>query len=106
VKIQSTGEAARANPTQHQIKGSGKGYILVGNEPAIPAGIKSLPPVLPRPGSMPGTLHRLNNSGGSQTILRWDGMRWWHPTSPTMGNRMAWTPAHLGKAGWSYDKAV
>ena len=30
------------------------------------------------------------------------GERAWGPMRPDKGNRMAWTPDHLSKAGWEY----
>jgi hypothetical protein len=51
-----------------------------------------------------GTHHLLRPpSGGKLLEFVWSAAEQaWEPWPPHRGNRLAWTPAHLSKAGWAY----
>jgi len=104
--VKSTARAAAKDPTRHSFDIHGNGYVDHGAEPTIAPGAAALPPVRPPALATEGSCHVLLAPGPNEIILRWVGGNWQHPFNPGAGNRLAWTPKHLGDAGWSYHGLV
>jgi hypothetical protein len=96
---------ARQSPSTHSMR-PGVGFINHDAEPKIPAGIKAKHPVKPSKEAKNGSLHYLDSPGGSRVLMRWDGSTWASGLSPLLGNRIAYKPEFLGRAGWSYGALV
>lgn len=104
--VKATIRAAVKDPTRHSFNVKGGGYVDHGAEPSIPPGTSKRPPASPPALSSEGSCHVLVAPGENDVVLRWVGGNWVHPFNPAAGNRLAWTPAHLGNAGWRYREAV
>ena len=131
IPMKSTQDKAIQNPTSHQFI-PGLGYIdhgeeVVERETVVQetpepretvviaeghhrhgeeVGGKRMLPAFkacrPGPKAKEESLHNLTNAYGTNTVMRWRGGAWWHPTSIRAGNRMAWGPEYFGKQGWTY----
>lgn len=99
---QSDLATALRRPHHHQ-KMRGGPYLDLGCEPEIPPGIKPLAPVMPPAGTPELSRHELVARGGAPIMMRWVDGRWM-PKDAHAGNRMAFTPEYLGRAGWAYGK--
>ncbi len=93
--------AAHKQPKHHQFV-PGLGYIAHDAPPDLPPGANGSKNCAPAPGTKDGTPHDLRVPGGAQTMaLVWREGAWHSPTLGK-GNRLAWDPAHLSRAGWEY----
>lgn len=99
----STQERAQRSPHTHSFR-PGTGYVDHGREPELANSVKNAAPCAPVGPSLPGTIHVLKPAGGGTIEMRWTGKFWESPHSPSKGNRIAFTPDYLGRAGWSYLK--
>lgn len=100
--IRSQQQAHKAR-TKHQFV-PGIGYLEHSGAPDIrphPAGGKNCDPA---PGTADGSLHTMRPPNGHPPMM----MMWiaaekaWASRQPERGNRLAWSTAHLSKAGWEY----
>jgi hypothetical protein len=82
----------------------GMGYIAHTAAPDLPAGANGTKNCNPPSGTKDGTSHIMQPPGGHpQMAMIWHAAESaWGPTKPGHGNRLAWEPAHLSKAGWEY----
>lgn len=101
--IVSTRRTALAAKTQHQFV-PGVGYIRHQGLPHLPDHCRGTANCAPSPLTIGGTHHLLAPPGGGALVqFTWcDVEKAWCPWPPGRGNRLAWTPAHLSRAGWSY----
>jgi hypothetical protein len=99
--MKSTQDKAIQNPTSHQFI-PGLGYIDHGEEVGGKRMLPAFKACRPGPKAKEESLHNLTNAYGTNTVMRWRGGAWWHPTSIRAGNRMAWGPEYFGKQGWTY----
>ena len=98
-----TRSEAMKRQTAHQHL-QGMGYIFHAGEPELPPGmpIGSKPCGAPA-GAADGSLHVLEAPQGAEIRMRWVAAESaWAPLKSHAGNRMAWTPSYLSRAGWAY----
>lgn len=95
--------AAQRRRTHHQFV-PGLGYFAHVGPPELPPGHRGNKSCDPPAGTPDGSVHMLRPSTGIRPIpMIWHaGDRAWGPTKPGKGNRMAWPPDHLKRAGWEY----
>lgn len=96
-------EKAHKKPTHHQFV-RGLGYVHHGCEPDLPSGARGSKNCAPPEGTKDGTVHLLQPPGSAPPMkMVWIAAeKAWKSQIAGRGNRLAWTPAHLSRAGWSY----
>lgn len=98
-----TRDIAHRRPTHHQLI-RGLGYIVHAGPPDLPDGCDGKENCEPPKGTIDGTLHLMQPPGAHPPLtMIWNAReRAWSSLNPERGNRLAWSPAHLSKAGWAY----
>lgn len=94
---------AMKQPTQHQFV-PGFGYVAHGTAPELPRGANGTKNCEPLPGTKNGSRHLLRPpTGTSPMVFTWIAAEHaWASARPEKGNRLAWTAAHMTRAGWEY----
>ena len=94
---------AERHRTHHQFV-PGLGYLEHEEAPDLPAAACGSANCSPAANTKDGSRHVLQPPGGHPAmVLIWVAAESaWAPLNPAKGNRMAWTPAHLSRAGWEY----
>ena len=89
--------------TRHQFV-PGLGYLVHSGPPELPPTARGTKNCAPPAGAKDGGVYMLRPPNGAPPMeMVWHGVeRAWGPTRADKGNRMAWTPDHLSKAGWEY----
>lgn len=89
--------------THHQFV-PGFGYIAHGGAPVLPKGSNGTKDCNPPEGTADGTVHLLRPPNGDDPMaFRWIAAeRAWGTMRLDRGNRIAWAPDHLMRAGWAY----
>ena len=96
-------EEAHKLRTHHQFV-PGIGYLRHAGAPTLPADAKGTKNCAPPAGTKDGTVHMLRTPTGAPPIaFVWIAAEQaWATANPLKGNRLAWAPAHLQRAGWEY----
>jgi hypothetical protein len=90
--------------THHQFM-PGLGYVAHSGPPDLPPGANGKANCDPPAGTADGSVHVMQPPRPHPPML----MVWiaaekaWASQRPERGNRLAWPPGHLSKAGWEYD---
>lgn len=95
-------QTAQAKPTHHQFV-TGLGYVRHDGPPPLPRGAQGSKNCKPAPKTEDGSVHTLRIPGGRvvREMVWHASAQAWGPARG-QGNRMAWSPEHLSKAGWEY----
>jgi hypothetical protein len=93
---------AHQKRTHHQFV-AGLGYIAHEGPPELPPAAQGTKNCQPPSGTADRSVHVMQPPGGAGTMLMvWHADGAWGPIKPGQGNRMAWEPSHLSRAGWEY----
>lgn len=96
-------DEAHKKRTHHQFV-PGLGYLAHSGPPDLPPTAKGTMNCAPPAGTKDGSAHVMRPPYGAaeMTMLWVAGEQAWAPSTPGKGNRLAWPPAHLSRAGWEY----
>lgn len=85
----------------------GQGFLDHGAPPALPADASGTANCVPDDGAQNGSVHIMRTPGGTEMNMIWHADEGaWGATVLGKGNRLAWTPEHLSKAGWEYLRPI
>ena len=96
-------KVALKNRTHHQFI-PGIGYLAHDGPPELPAEMSGGKNCEPPSGSKDGSAHMIRppNGAAPMAFLWAAGEKAWASPRPEAGNRLAWAPTHLSRAGWEY----